>query len=103
MRYDYRYEEIDPADLTHTDLRELAEAEGSDEPIHAFRVDVYKNLSGDYERVPNRAEALVIGPRIGIAWGSDASWGDLDFNQPAVVSDALDCYFNRAGDWQARN
>lgn len=37
--------------------------------------------------------------RIGIAWGSEATWGDA----PHGVDEAVDCYLNRPDEWQARN
>lgn len=56
------------------------------------------------------AEALIVERRIGIAWGGDAAWGDLDLRGPADIDDwlhpdvrvAINDWLNDAEAWEAR-
>jgi len=89
----FAYTEIALNDLTSTDLRE--EAESFDAGTHAYRITLYDDAGVSPH--PEAAEALVIGDRTGIAWGSDAEWGASFGTIEQDISAWLD------GEWADRN
>jgi hypothetical protein len=118
----FRYEEIDPADLSPTSLRQAWAAWQDEDPSAIGPISAYRvHIDGEAER----AYALLFGPpddparahlgwpadRIGIAWGADATWADVAgtrADDPVawlgdVVASSIALWLNDADAWSRRN
>lgn len=101
----YRIEQIDPHDLTSTDLLDevaIADdtAHGGEAPLpcQAYRITIYDAAGLVSE--PETAEALTVHEgRTGIAWGAPASWAD----SLGDIEQDIECWLNDGEAWHDRN
>lgn len=86
----FSYEDIDIEDLTATDLREIAV--NSQAECNAFSIRI--------PGAPEAAQALYfpVEHRLGIAWGADATWADVD-----DIESGIDMWINDPEEWNSRN
>jgi hypothetical protein len=100
----FRYTEISPAELGSLDLREEAEQitageiDGvSAEGMQAFIITI---LDEDEHPYAETADALYVPSfgRLGIAWGADATWADVD-----DVKSGIEMWLNNDEEWARRN
>ena len=77
--------------LTATDLR--AEAQGRPD-AEAYQITIYDG-AGEHPH-PETADALFVAGRLGLAWGSDATWADVH-----DVEAGIDMWLNDPGSWEA--
>ncbi len=97
----YRYEFIHPDALTMGDLAAIVATKPKNAPMTAYRLTIY---SASGHQLAERAEALLIdGNRLGIAWGGDATWGDILPADNGEVLNAFYDWLNDAEAWEARN
>lgn len=85
----FTYEDIDIEQLTATDLREEAQ-ESRD--AQAYRITIIGHAE--------KADALYdpSSRRLGIAWGADATWADVD-----DVESGINMWLNDGEEWSRRN
>ena len=92
----FLYEEVGIEQITATDLCE--ESLGV-ENAQAFRVTIFPN---EYYEHPEaeQADALYLPKegRLGIAWGADATWADVD-----DVDSGIEMWLNDGETWEQRN
>ena len=110
----FRIEQIGLSELTVVDLRAESRGEGEERNYATSFYQAFRVWIGD-EAVP--AQALYVefldsgqatgGGRLGIAWGADATWGDVHGtwgdNGMADIERAIDEWLNNAEAWEARN
>ena len=96
IKRNYHYEEINVDDLGATDLREEAQNVAN---AQAFRITIYRNERHEHPEV-ERAEALYLPEvgRMGIAWGSDATWADVE-----GVESGIEIWLNDDETWELLN
>lgn len=85
----FSYKEIDLDELTSTDLREEAQ-----EGMKAFRIFI----DGHAESADALYDPSSV--RLGIAWGADATWADLDDDN---IEAGIDMWLNNGEEWSNRN
>lgn len=93
----YRYEAIPTTQLSATDLRHIAAECDADRVVtEAYAVYVFE----DDKPMPNSANALYLPGegRLGIAWGADASWADVD-----DLESGIEMWLNDPDEWESRN
>jgi len=91
-RRTFTYTQIDVEELVATDLRqEVIQANDND------HVSAYSIRIGD---MAEKAEALYfpMQHRLGIAWGADATWADVE-----TLESGIEMYVNDGEAWNARN
>jgi len=89
----FRYEEIDARNLGATDLQE--ERDFQTGPMRAFRIYV---LGVNGQPLAEAAEALYVRGRLGIAWGTDATWADV-----WDIETGIDTWLNDPDSWDLLN
>lgn len=85
--------------ITAIDLFEAQKtAQRSKQPTEAFAITIYD--ANGMNPVAERAQALYLpdAMRLGIAWGADATWADVD-----DVESGIDMWLNDGSAWQAAN
>jgi hypothetical protein len=92
----FHYEEIDIDDLGARDLLEEAQNFPN---ARAFRITIYRNEWYEHPEV-TKANALYLPEegRMGIAWGSDATWADVD-----DVESGIEMWLNDGETWELLN
>ena len=91
---------IDVTALTPSDLREEAEAwdEIDSNAPSAYRITIYDDQGQPLQH--EAVEALfcsTIG-RLGIAWGADATWADVE-----TIESGIAMWLHDPDEWEARN
>ncbi len=89
----FTYERIYCAELSSTDLRDEA-AILSD--CAAFRITIYD--ADGITPAAEKAEALYSDNRLGIAWGADATWADVE-----DIESGIEMWLNDADAWARGN
>lgn len=100
---EFRVEIENPEDLNATDLAERVSL-GYDDCVGAGRVVL---LSDGCDTGAERLQWLLVDNggslRIGIAWGGNADWGDVNGAGDEAIHAAIHDYLNDADAWDARN
>lgn len=109
----YRYYAIAFDDLRHSSLSEeveqlrRVEREPDAHPdyfpvsmdtVHAFRIEVYNDEGTRQEAETAEAVYVEAIGRLGIAWGADATWADVD-----DLESGIEMWLNDGEAWEARN
>jgi len=87
----FTYRQIPPSQLTATDLH--AEAATLSYPA-AFVITIYE--AGFHTSHAEAAEALYSDGRLGIAWGADATWADVE-----DLETGISMWLNDGAAWEA--
>jgi hypothetical protein len=87
----FTYTPIATSTLTATDLQQEAK---NDSSAQAFRITIYENEIPMVET----AEALYVDGRMGIAWGADATWADVN-----NIEGGIEMWLNDGDAWRAAN
>ncbi len=92
----FHYEEVGIEQLSASDLHEEAQNFPN---AQAFRVTIFRDESYERPEVA-KADALYLPEegRMGIAWGADATWADVD-----DVESGIEMWLNDGETWELRN
>lgn len=90
---------IEVDELSASSLREAAETQPDS---RAYRAAVYDE---DDNQAAESIQAVMLRTerRVGIAWGADAEWGDLETLTDDEVATAIEEYLNDEDAWAGRN
>jgi hypothetical protein len=91
----FAYERISFAELRSSDLQKEAKAlpDAQAYLVHLIKQDGYHQKAEGPEALYSHALG-----RMGIAWGADATWADVE-----DVEDGISLYLNDGETWNARN